>query len=127
MVTLSVVLAYLLAAWAHAIVIARWFGTKDRVAIVWLSALWPLSLLVLAVLVPLERTRFASSGWRQPERDAALRTEQGSQEVPEPSVSVTISHDSQPEVEDEAAPAPDRPHTPDGTVSRGGHVVGRRS
>jgi hypothetical protein len=113
MVTLSVVLAYLLAAWAHAIVTARRFGTNDRVAIVWLSALWPLSLLVLAVLLPLERTRFAPSGWRQPERDEAVHTAHGSQGVPEPSLTVTVSHDPEPEAEEAAAPASHRPRTPD--------------
>jgi hypothetical protein len=69
MTALGVVLLYVTVSCAFAAWLRRSFGTSDTVVVAWLSVLWPFSLLVLAVLLPLERTRFASSRWRQPARD----------------------------------------------------------
>jgi hypothetical protein len=54
---------------ASAAWLRRRVGTSDTVVVAWLSVLWPFSLLVFAVLLPVDRTRFAPSRWQQPARD----------------------------------------------------------
>jgi hypothetical protein len=72
---LVVLTVYSAVAVAYAVVVVRRFGTRDPLAVAWLAAIWPLSLLVAAVLVPLERTRFAPSARYRAPDDAPTATD----------------------------------------------------
>ena len=119
MAALILVLAYVLVAFVYAFAVKRYFGTNDLVAVVWLSALWPLSLAVLAVLLPLERTRFAASGWRRPAEDMPRLLEGPSErDATVPGTSSDVGSDEpvlRVEEDEDAGSDPPRPTKPVGT------------